>query len=298
MLLTPYPPPFLHGAAVDLPPTGGHLDLLDHAVRRHIDTISTYGLDWWAPARRRDLIDAVVARRMQLVPRIEAYDPDTFAFRALDADNVVDLHGDDYLRDLARAHRHIPYVHVNMPVDDPQVTDRLGGRGPTWSAAQCGYAATIVRRLRPYLGTIPIYLSVFYGWDGAYDTPSYAGAAADGYVLTSYPYPGRNVAGPDSTDDELIDGARLRRIADRLVGQYPGAPTVVEYGLHTMTGRSTRPDQTAGLVLDRASKQRALRAITRLYRTEYPQVRGTIYFGLNITKREGDPPADIDWSLL
>jgi hypothetical protein len=38
-------------------------------------------------------------------------------------------------------------------------------------------------------------------------------------------------------------------------------------------------------------------ATTRFYCTGYPSVRGTLYFGFNIHKAEGEPPARLDFAL-
>jgi hypothetical protein len=72
---------------------------------------------------------------------------------------------------------------------------------------------------------------------------------------------------------------------------------VVEYGVQTAERHGDRPGQTAGLVADRAAKARALAATTRFYCSAYPSVRGTMYFGFNVFKAEGDPPATADFGL-
>jgi hypothetical protein len=145
---------------------------------------------------------------------------------------------------------------------------------------------------------VPVYLTLFYGWDGSYDTPSYAASGADGYALTNYSYPGNDVATAASKTEELIDTKRLQTAADHAVAAHPGRPIVVEYGFHTLAfQRGRRPAQTAGLVADRAAKQAAMRATTAFYRKNYAAVIGTMYFGYDIVKAEGDPPRPLDFAL-
>ena len=106
---------------------------------------------------------------------------------------------------------------------------------------------------------------------------------------------------PDSAADDpaLINEPRLRTAVDRAVAQYGDrVPLVVEYGFHTAARHGAQtPDQRAGLVADAAAKRRALAATNRFYCTAYPQVRGTMYFGFNIVKPEGNPPALLDFAL-
>jgi hypothetical protein len=257
-----------------------------------IDTVNVYGLQDWPPARLDGLFAALGRERMRLALRIEAYDPATFAFRDEDAARVVSQHRALLAR--SRGGAPIAYVAVNMPVDDPRVQARLGGIGSALSRErQTRYAAEIVRRLRAETDA-KIYLGLFYGWDGSYPIPSYRGSGADGYVLTSYSYPG----GDASTDAELIDEPRLRAVADRAVADHPGSPLIVEYGFQTLAAQRDRPDQTAGLVRDEEAKRRALRATTRFYRKRYPAVVGTMYFGWNVHKREGNPPRMLDYGLV
>jgi len=258
----------------------------------HIDTVNVYGMQDW-PVARLDALDAALARTgMRLALRVEAYDPATFAFRDEDAARVVAQHRPLLAR--ARDAGRVAYVAVNMPVDDPRVQARLGGIGSALSRErQTRYAAEIVRRLRAETG-VPIFLGLFYGWDGSYPIPSYRDSGADGYVLTSYSYPENDA----STTDELIDAPRLRAVADRAVADHPGSPLIVEYGLQTRAAQPDRPDQNAGLVADEAAKRRALRATTRFYQRRYPAVIGTMYFGYNVHKAEGNPPRTLDYGLV
>jgi hypothetical protein len=84
----------------------------------------------------------------------------------------------------------------------------------------------------------------------------------------------------------------------RFLDQYGDAPVVVEYGVQTAERHGDRlPGQTAGLVADRTAKARALAATTQFYCSGYPSVRGTMYFGFNVYKTEGEPPATVDFGL-
>lgn len=314
--LTPYPGPvpadrFLQGATVDLADTTA--DDLPHLLdtmrsAHHINTITVYGLERWdAPGsgRKKDLLFAELARRqMKIVIRLEAYDTVRFAFRSADVDPVLDAHLPllRYLADPQRRDR-VAYLQLNMPVDDPGVQRRLGGVNSAVSVdRQVSYAAALVRRTRAALGGhgTPVYLGLFYGWDNTYQPPSYAAAGADGYVLTNYSYPAGVVPDGRADDRTLINEPRLRVAVDRALAQYGDrAPLVVEYGFHTAARhRGVLPDQRAGLVADTTAKRRALRATNRLYCDSYPSVRGTMYFGFNVVKTEGDPPAELDFTLL
>jgi len=257
----------------------------------HVDTVNVYGLQDWPAARLDALVAALTRTGVRLALRVEAYDPATFAFRDEDAAQVVAQHRPLLAR--VRGDR-VAYVAVNMPVDDPRVQARLGGVGSALSRErQTRYANEIVRRLRAETGA-GIFLGLFYGWDGSFPVPSYRGSGADGYVLTNYSYPEIDA----STTGELIDAPRLRAVADRAVADHPGSPIVVEYGFQTLAGHRDRPDQNAGLVRDESAKRRALRATTRFYQRRYPAVIGTMYFGYNVHKAEGNPPRMLDYGLV
>ncbi|MFI7546229.1 hypothetical protein [Actinoplanes sp. NPDC049599] len=180
-----------------------------------------------------------------------------------------------------------------MPVDDPRVQQRLGGVNSALSAQrQVTYARTLVGLVRQHAGTAPVFLGLFYGWDGSYRIPSYRDSGADGYVLTSYSYPGSRVADAGSSADELIDAPRLRAAADRAVAGQPGAPIVVEYGFQTLAAQESMPDQTAGSVADGTAKRAALRATTHFYCTRYPAISAT-----TCSRRRGNPPRTLDYGL-
>ena len=283
---TPYrrwlpPAEFLQGAAVD---ASRPLDLARMRRQFNINTINAYGV---SAANVEPLQEAAAAQGMRVVVRLEEYDPATFAFRPEDASALVAR----YAAVLGRLRPEVvAYVVVNMPVDDPRV------HGRERQAAYAADAVSLVRRKAP---GVPVFLSLFYGWDGSYDVPSYAESGADGYALTSYSYPRNRVATAASTTDELIDTKRLHRAADRATAAHPGRPLVVEYGFQTVQFQrgGGRPDQTAGLVADEPAKKKAMRATTAFYRNNYPAVIGTMYFGYDIVKQEGDPPRPVDFGL-
>lgn len=260
-----------------------------------INTVNVYGLESWSAARLDAFFAALAELGMRAVVRLESYDADDFAFRPEDAADVLAR----YSRLLERARgAPVAYLALNMPVDDPRVQRRLGGIDSALSAErQVAYAAELVGLVRRRAGRTPVFLGLFYGWDGSYRIPSYRDSGADGYVLTSYSYPGTRIADAHSTTDELIDARRLANVADRATAGMPGAPLVVEYGFQTLAAQPERPDQTAGLVADITAKRAALRATTHFYRAGYPAVIGTTYFGYNVFKTEGDPPQILDYGL-
>ena len=294
--LTPYPGPagWIQGATWS-PTTDVSGDLRRMRDDYAIDTVNVYGLETWSRSRLDEFFTALTSLGMRAVVRLEAYDPATFAFRPEDAAEVLDRHREllDYVRD-----RPVAYLALNMPVDDPRVQARLGGVNSELSARrQIAYAKELVALVRPHAGPAPVFVGLFYGWDGSYRIPSYRDSGADGYVLTSYSYPGGRVPRAGSSAEELIDAPRLRSAADRAVAAQPGSPIVVEYGFQTLAGHGSMPDQTAGLVADVTVKRAALRATTHFYCSRYPAVIGTTYFGYNVFKAEGNPPRTLDYGL-
>ncbi len=294
--MTPYPGPagWIQGAT--WAPTADIAgDLRRMRDGYGIDTVNVYGLETWPAARLDTLFTALTSLHMRAVVRLEAYDPATFAFRGADAARVLERHRT--LLDQVKG-RPVAYLALNMPVDDPRVQARLGGINSELSARrQVAYARTLVDLVRPHAGTAPVFVGLFYGWDSSYRIPSYRDSGADGYVLTSYSYPGGRAAAGGGGTDELIDAPRLRAVADRAVAAHPGTPIVVEYGFQTLAAQKSMPDQTAGLVADVTVKRAALRATTHFYCSRYPAVIGTTYFGYNIFKAEGDPPRVLDYGL-
>ncbi len=187
---------------------------------------------------------------------------------------------------------------LNMPVDDPQVQQRLGGVNSGLSRdRQAAYATELVRAVRAHVGTIRVFLGLFYGWDGSYAVPSYSASGADGYVLTNYSYPAANVS-VSSSVTQIIDESRLTAVMKQAVAQSGNKPIIVEYGFQTLTYQAgNKPDQSAGLVPDDNVKKKALTGTTSFYCHDYPGVIGTMYFGYNVLKAEGTPARRLDFAL-
>jgi hypothetical protein len=297
---TPYPAllpvsSFVQGASLDLDrlPGTANLEAVLRTMRdtHHVNTVSPYGL---SADRTAAFFAALKRLNMQVALRVEAYDPATFAFRAEDAGAVLADHR-EVLTHAARPgnREQVAYVMVNMPVDDPRVQQRLGGVNSALSRdRQVSYATTLTASLRSAAPGLRVFLGLFYGWDGSYAVPSYRPAGADGYVLTNYSYPGGDVS-------DIIGEKRLRSTVERAANEAGNNPIVVEYGFHTLTYQNGNvPDQVAGLVADENAKEAAMRATTRLYCDGYPTVIGTMYFGYNTDKVEGNPPRHLDYGLV
>ena len=305
---TPYPAlrpaaDRVQGATLTVPDVGRtDLPAVLRAMRdgHGINTVNVYGLERWPTARLDDLFTALRLLDMRIAPRIEWYDPATFAFRPADVAAVMSAHR-ALLAYTARADRRdlVAYVMLNMPVDDPQVQQRLGGVNSAVSRErQVSYATELVAAARAAAGA-PVYLGLFYGWDGSYDVPSYRPSNPDGYVLTNYSYPAETVPGAGGDVTDIINEPRLRATADRAVDMTGSAPLVVEYGFHTLSYQNgNMPDQIAGLVADATAKKRALTATTQFYCERYPTVTGTMYFGYNTYTTEGTPPRRLDFGLV
>jgi hypothetical protein len=283
-----------------------------------VNTVGLYNLVQMTDAERDTLFAELERDRMKAVIRVEWYDQQTFAFSTADADRVLRYYtGDDpahgytgLIPYLVRRKKlaDVVYLAVNMPVDDGKVSGRFttaqypdGRQNPRWAAAQPPYADRLLAGLRAMTGGAGLYLSVFYGWDQSYPTPSYAGIGhpADGYFLNNYSYPTSGTPADEnaSTADRLNE-PRLRSALDRMIGQYGAAPKVIEYGFHTLDfNDGVLPDQTAGLVRTVAAKRKALTETTAYYQDPAFGVRGTLYFAENLFKPEGNPPATMDWAL-
>ncbi|WP_157410959.1 hypothetical protein [Actinoplanes rectilineatus] len=282
-----------------------------------VNTVGLYNLVHMTDADRDRLFAELERQRMKAVVRIEWYDRQTFAFTAADADRVLSHYTTDdtahgytaLLNYLVRRGKlaDVAYFAVNMPVDDAMVSDHFvtsgypdGRANPQWAATQAPYAERLLAGLRRAVGDTDLYLSVFYGWDQSYPTPSYAGIAhpADGYFLNNYSYPVGAPADAGASTADLLNVPRLSSAMDRMIGQYGDAPKIIEYGFHTVDfAGGVVPDQTAGLVRSQAAKKRALTETTAYYRDTRFHVRGTLYFAENLFKPEGNPPAVMDWAL-
>jgi hypothetical protein len=275
----------------------------------NVNTINVYGLENYDNAgsnANKDYLFSELGRLgMQTVVRIEAY-PSTFAFTTADLDAVMAQYTPLIQYASSTANRgKVAYFALNMPVDDPAVQNRLGGVNSALSKQrQHDYAVAFVTRMRSLLNSngftgAKLYLSVFYGWDNTYDLPSYADANADGYFINNYSYPVGAPLDQNATDSALINQPRLQTAMDKFTTTYgTGANFVVEYGFHTVEYNSgVVPNQTAGVVQNLLAKNKALKATTAYYVNHFPAVRGTQYFGYNLFKSEGTPPAVMDWAL-
>lgn len=322
--MTPYdsyvsPDTFLNGAVLDLKKTGDVGAFITRELENmrycyNINTINVYGLegfDTGSSNANKDKLFAELRRLgMKVIVRIEAYNASSFAFQDIDLDYVFNTYNKliEYVS-AAGKREQVAYFSLNMPVDDGRVHQNLGGsiNSDLSRQRQVSYAKEFVARMREKTGlhgfsNAKMYLSIFYGWDNTYQVPSYASAGADGYFINNYSYP-RNqykLPGDEATDDELINATRLKISMDTFVSQYPGKPLVVECGFHTLEyNKGVVPNQTAGLVKDKAGKKRALKAVMNFYKTNYPDnFAGLSYFGYNLYKEEGSPAAVMDWSLL
>ena len=273
----------------------------------HLNTITVYGLEDYDDAYKTALFTQLERLDMKVCIRIESYDAEKFAFTADDAaevmrryQNLVEFTSREEYRD------RVYYYALNMPVDDPAVQENLGGVNSDLSKAnQVAYAEEIVRLMRKCTAEngftdAKMYLSVFYGWDGTYEVPSYASSGADGYFINNYSYPkGKNLPGADADPKDILNTSRLESIMQLYLEDYPDAPNlVIECGFHTLEYNNGQwPGQTAGLVLDKATKSVAMKAIVEFYRENYDFVEGLLYFGYNLFKEEGNPPTVMDWAL-
>jgi hypothetical protein len=341
--ITPYPGGFVDlyanpGGAIDgstyiFNPTADFTDRMAFDFRHmktvdNVNTIGFYNLVQMSDADRDAIFTNLESNRQKAVVRIENYDGSTFDFdnndpTHADANSVVSYynrddtaHGYTALFDyLIRKNRlaDIAYFAVNMPVDDGTVASHFQTAqypdprtNPAWSTSQVAYADYLIGRLRGVLGSAAkLYLSVFYGWDYSYPTPSYANVAhpADGYFFNNYSYPASTPPDADADPSRLINQPRLQEGMDKLMAQYPTQPVVIEYGFHTVEyNQGGIPGQTAGLVNTLAAKVRALTTTTDYYRTgssagRHFNVRGSLYFAQNLYKEEGVPASVDDWTL-
>lgn len=276
----------------------------------NINSVNIYGLENFdAPGSttNKDWLFSELGRLgMQAVVRIETYDTSSFAFTSADVADVMSRYSAlIHYASSASNRGKIAYFAINMPVDDPGVQSRLGGINSALSKQrQHDYAVAIVSAMRAQLATEGFssarsYLSVFYGWDDSYDLPSYADAGADGYFINHYSYPAGAPLDQTASDSALINQTRLQIAMSKFTTTYGNsAPFVIEYGFHTVEfNNGVAPNQTAGLVQNLLAKNKALKATTAYYKNGFPGFRGTMYFGYNLFKSEGTPPAVMDWAL-
>lgn len=275
----------------------------------NINTINVYGLENYDDPGKTELKDHLFAELkrldMKIVVRIESYDGSTYAFREEDADFVISVH-DSLIQYVSQEGKReqVAYFALNMPVDDPAVQKNCGGlNSKTFHDNQVTYSEYFVKAMREKTAEYgftdaKMYLSIFYGWDNSFRIPSYASAGADGYFVNNYSYPAAQVPKADAEPEQLINAPRLSVSMETFLKQYGAAPLVVEFGFHTVEyNNGVVPNQTAGVVWDREAKKKAIRATLDFYQTKYPNVCGTLYFGYNLYKEEGNPPAVMDWTL-
>ncbi len=269
----------------------------------NINTITIYGFEGLSQNVQQYIFEELERLDMKIVIRIEAY-PQDFSFSEKDARTVVDTYSQliAFCSDADRRDR-VAYFAINMPVDDISVQKNAGGlNSRNWIDSQKEYAKSIVALMREECADngwndAELYLSVFYGWDNTFKTPAYTDAGADGYFINNYTYPD-NKSLLSSNPLDIINAERLAISMKTYEKQYGDAPVVMEWGFHTIEfNDGIRPNQTAGLVQDKAMKEIAIKATVDFYKTNYPQVRGCLYFGYNLLKEEGNPPSLLDWCL-
>ncbi len=316
--MTPYtsqvsPDTFYNGAMLDLKRDGNSAQWVANELENmknqyNINTVNIYGLESFdrnGNTNKDALFAALKRLGMKVVVRIESYS-DKFAFQVSDLSYIINVYKDllDYVCKPENRGQ-VAYFSLNIPVDDPNVQNKIGGINSELSKQrQVSYTQAFVYRMRQETAArgfenAPMFLSIFYGWDNSFDIPSYASAGADGYFMNNYSYPKSAGYVPDETasDADLINRARLSISVSKFQSQYKGKPLVVEFGFHTMEyNGGKKPNQTAGLVTNRSAKARAIRATIEYYKT-IPEFRGALYFGYNLYKEEGNPPAVMDWTL-
>lgn len=310
------PDTFFSGAVLDLKKEGDvHAwitrELENMKYGYNINTLNIYGLEGFDSGdsnENKDFLFEELARLgMKVVVRIEAYS-DTFAFQVSDLDYVFNTYQKliEYVCGDGKRQQ-VAYFALNMPVDDPQVQQKLEGgiNGEQSKQRQVEYAEAFVKRMRETTASYgftdaQLYLSVFYGWDNSFKTPSYVSSGADGYFMNNYSYPLNSTKLPEASapGEELINAKRLAISMNTYLSQYPGKPLVIESGFHTLEyNNGVVPNQTAGLVKDKEAKIKAIKATLDFYE-QFDEFRGWLYFGYNLYKEEGSPAAVMDWSLV
>lgn len=313
-VMTPYvekvdPEEFYNGATFDIGPGNFNNEEFSKELEKanslyNINTITIYGFEGLSQSSQQYIFSELSRLGMKIVIRIESY-PQDFSFSEADAKAVVSSYSAliDFCSDENRRDT-VAYFALNMPVDDIAVQRNAGGLNTrAWIDAQKSYASAFVRLMREECARngwddAKMYLSVFYGWDNTFKTPSYKDAGADGYFINNYTYP--DSSSLSSSDPlEIINAKRLAVSMKTYEKQYGDAPVVMEWGFHTIDfNGGIQPNQTAGLVKNLYAKEIAMKATLDFYKENYPQVRGCLYFGYNLLKEEGNPPALLDWCLV
>ena len=264
-VMTPYaekvdPEEFYNGATFDIGPGNFNNEEFSKELEKanslyNINTITIYGFEGLSQSSQQYIFSELSRLGMKIVIRIESY-PQDFSFSEADAKTVVSSYSAliDFCSDENRRDT-VAYFALNMPVDDIAVQRNAGGLNTrAWIDAQKSYASAFVRLMREECARngwddAKMYLSVFYGWDNTFKTPSYKDAGADGYFINNYTYP--DSSSLSSSDPlEIINAKRLAVSMKTYEKQYGDAPVVMEWGFHTIDfNGGIQPNQTAGLVL-------------------------------------------------
>lgn len=305
----------------------------------NINTLNVYGLENLSQAERHYLFDHLPSG-MKVVARIEWYDPAHFNFNV---DHVDDNHDGIYdhnldnattivnyydamIQDICQNYSgKLAYFALNMPVDDGIVASHFavgqyekdGRKNPDWKNWQVPYIEDLVMHMRAKCASYgyaaaKLYVSVFYGWDGAYDVLPYTSSNADGYFFNMYTYPydldGNNAVREDyrhqiASTDTLLNTTDsrygLNKFRDLINTQYPYQNKVFEFGFSTCDFIGKIPNQKAGLMGNLYAKQDAMQAYISYINSNFTNTKGGMYFGYNLIKTEGDQgqETDIDWCL-
>lgn len=322
--MTPYPTyrapsTFWQGAQYELAPGKDFAERIAHDLPEmknnyNINCLNLYALETLSTQQLDVLFNKLSDLQMQAVVRIEWYDPAWMNFEPADADMIINHYSSliQYVSSSARRAQ-VAYFLLNVPVDDPAVTDQFktdqysnGRDNPAWASSQVTFVQSFVSKMRAKCNsygftTAKQYVSVFYGWDYAYPIPSYASSNADGYDLWNVTYPQDKTNPPDEnqSDAVIINQSRLQIGMNKFMQQYPTQSKVVEYAFHTSEfNGGVNPNQDAGLVKTKAAKQKGLRATNAYYNSSsFTGMRGTQYFGWNLLKEEGTPLVLLDWCL-
>lgn len=323
-VLTPYAEAvshekFLNGATFEVPsdPSRIYSELKIARDIYNLNSITIYGLENLPRTTRNVIYSSLRSLGMKIAVRLESYDS-SFAFTTDDARKVAENYQGLISEICSNDNRNLlAYFAINMPVDDGRVQNNAGGLNSlAWKKAQVEYAEEIVSLVRSITSQsgypeAPLYLSIFYGWNNDFSTPSYKSANADGYFMNNYSYPKNykfddytanayeDLPSADWSDSDLINASRLRISMETFKRQYgTDATLIMEWGIHTAEYNDKKAtQQSAGLVQDLVAKKKALSATYDFYTDGYPFVKGFMYFGYNLYKEEGNPLAVMDWCL-
>ena len=188
-VMTPYvekvdPEEFYNGATFDIGPGNFNNEEFSKELEKanslyNINTITIYGFEGLSQSSQQYIFSELSRLGMKIVIRIESY-PQDFSFSEADAKAVVSSYSAliDFCSDENRRDT-VAYFALNMPVDDIAVQRNAGGLNTrAWIDAQKSYASAFVRLMREECARngwddAKMYLSVFYGWDNTFKTPSF-----------------------------------------------------------------------------------------------------------------------------